>query len=267
MHQDTPQELTGRVALVTGAGRGLGYAAADALARSGARIAVVDVSAETASQAAADFDAISEAEGYTLDVSDAAAVSSTVGAVAERFGTVDILVHCAGISRGSTQKDEEGNWLPMESVPESDWHQVIETNLSGTFFMNQAVAKLMIAQNRGRIVNVASMSALVANKGLVGLGPYSASKGGIVSLSTVLAVEWAQYNITVNCISPGYMATEMGKRSQVMPGFKELQLDNTPMRRLGEPREFARAVLYLVSDDAAYMTGHNLVLDGGYTAW
>ena len=261
------QELTGRVAVVTGAGRGLGYAAADALARSGARIAVVDVSEDTARQAAEDFDAISEAAAFTVDVADASAVSQTVQAIAERFDTVDILVHCAGISRGSTQKDDEGNWLPMESVPERDWHQVIETNLSGTFFMNQAVARLMIPQNRGRIINVASMSALVANKGLVGLGPYSASKGGVISLSNVLAVEWAPYNITVNCISPGYMATEMGKRSQFMPGFKELQLDNTPMRRLGEPREFARAVLYLASDDAAFMTGHNMVLDGGYTSW
>jgi NAD(P)-dependent dehydrogenase (short-subunit alcohol dehydrogenase family) len=261
------QELAGRVAVVTGAGRGLGYAAADALARRGARVAVVDVSEETAHAAAEDLGSITEAAAFPVDVADALAVGETVQAIGEHFGTVDILVHCAGISRGSTQKDDGGNWLPMESVPEADWHQVIETNLSGTFFMNQAVARHMIAQKRGRIINVASMSALVANKGLVGLGPYSASKGGVLSLSTVLAVEWAPYNITVNCISPGYMATEMGKRSQFMPGFKELQLDNTPMRRLGEPREFAHAVLYLASDDAAYTTGHNLVLDGGYTAW
>lgn len=261
------QKLDGRVALVTGAGRGLGYAAADALARSGASIAVADVAEENAEQAAGDFDAVSAAAPFVVDVADAASVSRTVAAVEERFGTVDILVHCAGISRGSTQKGEDGAWLPMESVPEADWHRVIETNLSGTFFVNQAVARLMIRHKRGRIVNVASMSALVANKGLVGLGPYSASKGGVVSLSKVLAVEWAQYNITVNCISPGYMATEMGKRSQFMPGFKELQLDNTPLRRLGEPQEFAQAVLYLVSDNAEYMTGHNLVLDGGYTSW
>jgi NAD(P)-dependent dehydrogenase (short-subunit alcohol dehydrogenase family) len=111
------------------------------------------------------------------------------------------------------------------------------------------------------------MSASVANRGILGLGPYSASKGGVISLSKVLAAEWAAYGITVNTISPGYMATEMGTRSQRFPGFKELQLSLIPQGRLGEPREFAHSAVFLASEGAAHITGHNLVIDGGYTVW
>ena len=125
----------------------------------------------------------------------------------------------------------------------------------------------MIPKGYGRIINTASMSALVANRGLKGLGPYSASKGAVISLTKVLAVEWAQHGITVNSISPGYMKTDMGTRSQTLKGFKELQLSLIPQGRLGLPEEYAHAVLYLASEHAGHTTGMNLVMDGGYTAW
>ena len=162
---------------------------------------------------------------------------------------------------------DEAGWLPMEKVSLSDWTRVVNVNLTGTFLFNRAVAPAMMERGWGRIINVASMSALVANRGLAGLGPYAASKGGVISLTKVLAVEWAAKGITVNSISPGYMATEMGTRSQRFPGFKELQLSLIPQGRLGDPREFAQTAVFLASEGAQHITGHNLVIDGGYTSW
>lgn len=255
-----------KIALVTGAGRGLGKAAAERLALEGKSIVAADVDGGSAEKVAEALSVHTETEAFTVDVSNSADVERLVDSAVSRFGRIDILVHCAGIARGKTQRGDSG-WLPMEAVSDADWHQVIEVNLSGTFFVNRAVGRVMIRHKWGRIINTASISGIIANKGLVGLGPYSAAKGGIITLTKVLAVEWARHNITVNCISPSYMATEMGMRSQIMPGFKELQLEMTPVGRLGEPEEFAQAVAFLASEGSSYVTGHNLLLDGGYTAW
>jgi len=257
----------GQVILVTGAGRGLGRAAAARFATAGVRVAMADVNGESAREGAEALSSFAETHPIEVDVADAASVGGMVDEVIARFGQIDVLVHCAGIARGAGQRKEDGSWLPMEQVSEADWRAVIEINLTGTFLVNRAVASVMIPAGYGRIVNVGSMSGMIANKGLPGLGPYAASKGGVIALTTVLAVEWADHGITVNCISPGYMATEMGKRSQSIPGFRDLQLSSTPLGRLGEPSEFAHAVSYLASREAAFITGHNLVIDGGYTAW
>jgi NAD(P)-dependent dehydrogenase (short-subunit alcohol dehydrogenase family) len=255
-----------KIAMVTGAGRGLGKATAELLALEGKSIVAADVDGNSAKNVAEALSKHIDTQAVTVDVSDSADVERLVETAVSRFGRIDILVHCAGIARGKTQKGESG-WLPMEEVSDADWHQVLEINLSGTFFVNRAVGRVMIRHKWGRIINTASISGIIANKGLAGLGPYSASKGGIITLTKVLAVEWAKYNITVNCISPSYMATEMGMRSQTIPGFKELQLEMTPMGRLGAPEEFAQVVSFLASEGSSYVTGHNLLLDGGYTAW
>ncbi|TVR03188.1 MAG: SDR family oxidoreductase [Spirochaetaceae bacterium] len=256
--------LSGRVVLVTGGAGGLGAAAASAFHDEGARVVLVDRDRERVTQVARDIGA--NCRPCELDLCVEADVEQTLGALQDELGHVAVLVHCAGIARGPDQMGPNG-WLSMQDVSISDWQTVLTTNLTATFLINRTVARSMIAAGWGRIINVASMSALVANRGLSGLGPYAASKGGVISLSRVLAAEWAQHGITVNCISPGYMATSMGTRSQSIPGFRELQIDMNPQRRLGEPNEFANAAVYLASDGAAHVNGHNLVIDGGYTVW
>jgi sorbose reductase len=258
--------LAGKVVLITGAARGLGRQAAEAFACEGARIAVLDSSEEGSALAAEELSEITETYRLTADVSREDSVEKAVSSLLKQWKTIDVLIHCAGIARGPEQKGPDG-WLPMEQVALDDWQRVLSVNLTGTFLLNRAAARSMIDQRWGRIVNVASISAMVANRGLAGLGPYAASKGGVISLTKVLAVEWAAYGITVNSISPGYMATEMGVRSQTMPGFKELQLSLIPQGRLGDPDEFAAAAMFLASAQAGHITGHNLVIDGGYTAW
>lgn len=259
--------LKGKVVIVTGAARGLGRAAARAFAEEGSRVGILDVNRDAALSAALELSALAEVAGYGLDVRDEVQVEATVAAIHEKWGRIDVLVHCAGIARGDTQKDSDGSWLPMEDVQLADWEKVIGVNLTGTFLMDRAVAKRMIPARSGRIINVASMSATVANRGLIGLGPYAASKGGVISLTKVLAAEWAVHGITVNTISPGYMATEMGVRSHSIPGFKELQLSLIPRGKLGMPEEFAFVALMLAADSAANITGHDVVMDGGYTLW
>lgn len=259
--------LKGKVVIVTGAARGLGQAAARAFAEEGARVCIMDVNLEAALAAARELSPITEAVGFGLDVRNEIQVEEAVAAVHGKWGRIDVLVHCAGIARGDAQKAQDGSWLPMEEVGLADWEKVLGVNLTGTFLMDRAVARRMIPAGWGRIINVASMSAMVANRGLAGLGAYAASKGGVVSLTKVLAAEWAGHGITVNSISPGYMATEMGVRSHSIPGFKELQLSLIPQGRLGKPEEFAFVALALAADGAAHMTGHDVVMDGGYTLW
>ncbi|HUZ17704.1 MAG TPA: SDR family NAD(P)-dependent oxidoreductase [Spirochaetia bacterium] len=260
-------EYAGRVVLITGGASGLGLATARAFAADGAQVVIADRNGDGAHEAATTIQTQGgSARGELLDVTDATAVNALVERLKNAYGAIDALVHCAGISRGQHQMGTEA-WLPMEELLASDWDAVIRVNLTGTFFVDQAVGRVMIDRGKGRIINVGSMSGVIANAGVQGLGPYNASKGGVIALTKALAAEWAPYNITVNCISPGYMATEMGMRSQRFPEFKRIQIEWTPLRRLGTPEEFAHAALYLASDGAAFVTGHNLVIDGGYTSW
>lgn len=260
-------EYAERVVLITGGASGLGLATAKAFAREGAKVVIADRNGPGAEQAAEEIRSRGgSARGERLEIGDAQSVSGLVERITGELSRIDVLVNCAGISRGEHQMGPEA-WLPMEEVLPDDWDAVIRINLTGTFLIDQAVGRAMIARRKGRIINVGSMSGMIANAGIKGLGPYNASKAGVITLTKVLAVEWAEYNITVNSISPGYMATAMGTRSQRFPEFKRIQIERTPMRRLGEPEEFAQAALYLASDAAAFVTGHNLVIDGGYTSW
>ncbi len=263
--RQTPQ--LDKVCLVTGAGRGLGAATARAFAAAGARVVVADLFAEPAQAVAEAIVAEGGAAiGVATDVTSGAAVDSLVAGVLSEYGALEVLVHCAGIARLPAQKGTDG-WLPMQDLAEEVWDRIIDVNLKGTFLVNQRIGAHMVEQRSGSIVNVGSISGVVANKRMRGHGAYCASKAGVISLTRVLATEWAEFGVRVNAISPAYMNTEMMAASRNIPGVYEMHIDMIPMARYGEPKEFARAALFLASDAASYVTGHNLMLDGGYTAW
>jgi NAD(P)-dependent dehydrogenase (short-subunit alcohol dehydrogenase family) len=201
-----------------------------------------------------------------VDITSRDQVEQMVRTCVRDFGRIDTLLHCAGIARWKHQwlKDK---WRPMEELEEEDWDKIIEINLKGTFLVDQMVGIQMIKQGKGSITNVASLSGVVANKGLLGHGAYCASKAGVAGLTKALATEWARYNIRVNALSPAYMDTGMLEKTKSVPGLYQTQLDMTPMARYGKPEEFARTALFLASEEASYITGLNLLLDGGYTAW
>ncbi len=242
-------DLSGRVALVTGAGRGLGRAIARSLGAAGAEVACVDIDAGALAETADGIrTAGSRAETFTCDVTDSARVNEVVDQVVKQMGRLDILVNNAGITR-------DGMIMRMK---DDQWDAVVAINLRGTFLFTRAVARPMMKARAGRIVNIASISGLMGNPGQAN---YSASKAGVIGLTRTVARELASRNITVNAVAPGFIATEMTAKlgedilSQVQ---KEI-----PLGRLGEPQDVADAVLYLASDAAAFITGHVLTVDGG----
>jgi NAD(P)-dependent dehydrogenase (short-subunit alcohol dehydrogenase family) len=259
-------KLNGKISLITGAASGLGKAAAFRFAEEGSDIAVADVDIDGGKVVASEIrNGGRRALAFSVDVTSSAEVQRTVNACIEEFGRIDVLLHCAGIARWKHQWAGT-QWLPMEKLQEEDWDKIVEINLKGRFLVDQKVGTQMIKQRRGSIINVASLSGVVANKGLLGHGAYCASKAGVISLTRVLATEWAPYGIRVNSISPGYMDTGMLERTKSIRGLYQLQLEMTPLGRYGKPEEFARTSLFLASEDASYITGHNLMMDSGYTA-
>ncbi len=259
--------LDGKVALITGAASGLGKAASFAFAREGAAVAVADFNEAGGQEVCAEIERSGgKAFAVAVDITSREQVGRMVRTCSEEFGKIDIVLHCAGIARGKHQW-LNGRWRPMEELEESDWDTIIDVNLKGTFLVDQQVGIQMIKQRAGSIVNVASMSGVVANRGVLGHGAYCASKAGVIGLTKVLATEWAQYNIRVNAISPAYMDTGMVERLKSIPGLYQTQLAMTPMGRYGQPAEFAKTAVFLASEEASYITGCNLLLDGGYTAW
>jgi len=259
--------LDGKIALITGAASGLGKAASFAFALEGAAVAVADFNEAGGQEVCAEIERSgAKAFAVAVDVTSREQVGRMVRTCIEEFGKIDIVLHCAGIARGKHQW-LNGRWRPMEELEESDWDTIIDVNLKGTFLVDQQVGIQMIKQRAGSIVNVASMSGVVANRGVLGHGAYCASKAGVIGLTKVLAAEWAQYNIRVNAISPAYMDTGMVERLKSIPGLYQTQLDMTPMGRYGKPAEFAKTAVFLASEEASYITGCNLLLDGGYTAW
>jgi NAD(P)-dependent dehydrogenase (short-subunit alcohol dehydrogenase family) len=247
-------ELTGQKAIVTGAGGGIGRELCHALAEMGADVALVDTNHENMEKVADEL----RRYGRNImtcetDVTKANDVKNTVRRVLDQWGRIDILVNCAGIAQ----------FVPAEEMKEEEWDRVLDVNLKATFLCCKAVAPSMIANRRGKIINIASMSGSIVNYPQPQCA-YNASKAGVVMLTKSLAAEWAQYNINVNSISPGYIATEMTKRvSQYHDVWKEL----TPMKRLGDPSELKGAVVYLASEASRLMTGHDLMIDAGYTLW
>ena len=241
----------GKVALVTGAARGIGQAIALALAREGADVVVVDVDLERAQQIAQEIERRGrKAKAIAADVSDRKAVRRTVNEARSLFGRIDILVNNAGIIRRGTF---------LEHDPE-EWDRVLGVNLGGTFNCAREVVPLMIEQGAGKIVNISSV---VGRMGDIASAPsYGTSKGAIDTFTKSLARELAPYGINVNAVAPHAIETEM---SQEWSEDKRRQIvEAIPMKRLGQPEEVAEAVVFLASDGASFITGHVLDINGGY---
>jgi NAD(P)-dependent dehydrogenase (short-subunit alcohol dehydrogenase family) len=250
-------DLTGRIALVTGAARGIGKGYADALAEFGANIAVGDINEEGAERAAKDIASQWKVETLSvpMDVTSTESVQKAIGTVVKHFGKLDIGVNNAGIA--STEAGE--------SITDEVWNRLMDINLKGVFVCCREEAKAMMKTGGGKIINTASMSASIVNTPQK-QSHYNTSKAGVVMLTKSLAAEWVEYNIRVNCISPGYILTEMNRRPQVVD-LHPAWIERTPMKRLGEVEDLMGAVVYLASDASAYTTGAELICDGGYTLW
>ncbi len=248
--------LKDRVALITGAGRGIGRATALRFAAEGARVAVNDVDEEAGREAVA---AIEQAGGEAIfvpaDVTDRAQVEAMVNHVVGRWGRLDILINNAGITRDALAVRVKGDEVHL--MEEGAWDAVIDVNLKGTFLCAQAAAVPMIRRQYGKIVNTASIGML----GNVGQANYSASKAGVVGLTRTLALELARYGINVNCIAPGAVETRM--TAAIPEKIKEGLLRRIPFRRMAAPEEVAALHLFLASDEAAYITGQVIFIDGG----
>jgi NAD(P)-dependent dehydrogenase (short-subunit alcohol dehydrogenase family) len=244
--------LKGKIALVTGASRGLGQAMATGLAKAGANVAVADVLATTAT--ANDIRTIgSDSLEIKVDVTKRASIERMVQQTIKKFGRIDILVNNAGIVRQKT----------AETMTEKEWDDVIKVNLKGEFLCAQAVGTQMIKQQTGRIINIASVAGLFGSSGTVA---YCASKAGVILLTKTLAVEWAKYNINVNAICPGVIVTRMTDSYLKNKNFSQMIKTRVPLARPGTPDELIGSVVYLSSKASEYMTGHALVIDGGWTA-
>jgi len=244
-------DLTGQVALVTGAARGLGRAIATTLSAAGAQVACVDIDAETLSETVAAIDdAGGKAEAISGDVTDSCRVDEIVGEVVKKWGGLHVLVNNAGITRDSL----------IVRMKDDQWDSVIGINLRGTFLFTRAAARPMIKARRGRIINIASVSGLMGNPGQAN---YSASKAGVIGLTRTVARELAGRNITVNAIAPGFIATDMTAAlgEEILAEVRK----QIPLSRLGQPQEVADAVLFLASESAGFVTGQVLTIDGGLT--
>ena len=251
--------LNGRVALVTGASRGLGQAFAAALAEAGADLVIACRHLAELEETAAAVRALGrQVLPLEADIRSEAAVRDMVGRAVERFGRIDVLVNNAATERQN---------VPPEQTTLESWSEVIDVNLNGQFLCAREVGKVMIPRRAGKIINLASMSGMVINRHFHG-GSYDVSKAAVVGLTKALAAEWAPHNINVISLAPGYYGTAPNLRwFQSNPEIHRKVLELIPMGRLGDMRELAALVVVLASDVSNYMTGSTVLIDGGYTLW
>ncbi len=246
--------LDGKVALVTGASRGIGRAYALALAEAGADVAIVGRRLATLERVAAKIAGLGrEALSVPADMGNLEDIAAVVARVQERWGHIDILANNAGLV----------NRAPAVEYTAEMWDEVMRVNIRGAFFMAQAVGRVMIEQGGGKIINTASLLSAI---GVPYIPAYTAAKGGIGQLTKSLAVEWAQYHINVNAIAPGYVRTELTKALQEDPARSDWVLQRTPMKRWAEPEELKGAMVFLASQASDFVTGQIIYVDGGWTA-
>jgi gluconate 5-dehydrogenase len=251
MSMANPFDLTGKIALVTGASRGLGRFFAGALARAGADIAITSRTLASLEDTQKEIEALGRrCFGAALDVRSNESIQAAVAAVQAHFGRIDILINNAGCNIRK----------PALEVTWDDWNTILDTNLRGPFFVAQAVARSMIAQRYGRIVNIGSVTSVA---GYAGLGPYGASRGGIKQLTMSLAADWGPHGLTVNCLAPGWFKTSQNAVMYENAEWVSYLSDKIPLRRPGRVDDLGGAIVFLASDASAYMTGQTMLVDGG----
>lgn len=252
-------DLFGKTAIITGSGRGLGRAMAYALASAGSNVVIVDIDAASAKKTAGGIQDKYKVKTIflTVDVSSEGQISGMVKDTLKVFSRVDILVNNAGIHVGGD--------FPPEELDRKFWDRTMAVNLTGPFLCARLIGREMIKQKRGKIINIASISGLVVNR-LTGRHPisYCVSKAGVIMMTKALAVEWAKYNINVNAIAPTYFKTAIINPD---PKIQNEMIRDIPMGRLGNPDDLAGTVIYLASGASDFVTGHTLLVDGGYTGW
>lgn len=251
-------KLTGKVAVITGAARGIGLATAEALAEAGATVVLTDMNPDVLSSATDGL----RAKGYRvdheqLDVTDSAGVQAAHDAIVKRHGPVDVLVNNAGIAISNH---------PAETMADDVWNKVIDVNLNGVFWCCRAFGKSMLERGSGTIVNVGSMSGFIVNRPQEQAN-YNASKAAVHHLTKSLAAEWGARGVRVNSVAPTYIETEMTKYVYDDPEMYRHWVGGTPMNRLGRTDEIASVILFLASDASSLMTGSVVLADGGYVCW
>ena len=248
-------DLTGRVAIITGGSVGLGRQMADGLAEMGASLVLCARRKERCEQAATALQAAgAKVLALACDVKDPASIQKVADATLAQFGRIDILINNAGTSWGA----------PVETMTLEQWDKVIETNLTGTFLFSQTVGRAMIAQRRGKIINIASVAGLRGSSPKFSAIGYSSSKGGVIIFTKDLACKWGMHNIQVNAIAPGWFPTDMSEK--VIERNKESLLAGIPLGRFGGPQDLKGAAIFLASSASDFVTGHTLVVDGGQSA-
>jgi 3-oxoacyl-[acyl-carrier protein] reductase len=247
-------QLSNKVALITGGGRGLGRVIALAYANAGADVAIASRTRGQIDEVAAAIRAIGRrALAVQVDVSDSQSVAKMVQAAQQEFGRIDILVNSAGISGVER----------LEAMSDQTWDEVIKINLYGTFYCCREVVRVMIQQRGGNIINMASVAGI---RGVTGFSAYGASKGGVIALTQVLALEVARYHVRVNAIAPGYFRTDMNAATLDDPEVGPKIINRIPLRRVGQPEEIGPLAVLLASDDASFITGEVYCISGGQMA-